>query len=77
MGFGRIVRGTATDPRDVEGVSYGFVVETLWLEFVEWDNRLRLYLEQTPERVILESLDAESSEAQERSPRHYRQRRVD
>jgi len=47
-------------------VPRGFVEETLWPEFVELDKVLRLYLEQTTERVIRESLDADISEAEER-----------
>jgi hypothetical protein len=47
-------------------VPNGFVETTLWPEFVELDKVLRLYLEQTTERVIRESLEADSSEAEER-----------
>jgi hypothetical protein len=48
-------------------VSRGFVEQTLWPEFVELDTVLRHYLEETTERVIREGLEADSSEAEERS----------
>jgi hypothetical protein len=48
-------------------VSRGFVEQTLWPEFVELDEVLRRYLEETTERVIREGLEADSSEAEERS----------
>ena len=48
-------------------VSRGFVEQTLWPEFVELDEMLRRYLEETTERVIREGLEADSSEAEERS----------
>ena len=48
-------------------VSRGFVEEKLWPEFVELDEVLRRYLEETTERVIREGLEADSSEAEERS----------
>jgi len=48
-------------------VSRGFVEQTLWPEFIELDEVLRHYLEETTERVIREGLEADSSEAEERS----------
>ena len=47
-------------------VSRGFVEQTLWPEFVELDEVLRRYLEETTARVIREGLEADSSEAEKR-----------
>jgi hypothetical protein len=48
-------------------VSRGFVEETLWPEFIELDEVLRRYLEETTERVIREGLESDSSEAEVRN----------
>ncbi|MEK7754106.1 MAG: hypothetical protein AAB654_19435 [Acidobacteriota bacterium] len=45
-------------------VSRGFVEETLWPEFVELNEVLRRYLEETTERVIREGLESDVSEAE-------------
>ena len=47
-------------------VPRGFVDQTLWPEFVELDEVLRRYLEETTERVIREGLESDSSEAEVR-----------
>lgn len=47
-------------------VPRGFVDHTLWPEFVELDEVLRRYLEETTERVIREGLESDSSEAEVR-----------
>ena len=44
----------------------GFVDQTLWPEFVELDEVLRRYLEETTERVIREGLESDISEAEVR-----------
>ena len=47
-------------------VPRGFVDQTLWPEFVELDEVLRRYLEETTERVIREGLESDISEAEVR-----------
>lgn len=42
-----------------------FVDETLWPEYVQLSDTLRIYLEEVTERVVSEVLQADSSEAAE------------
>jgi len=45
-------------------VSASFVDETLWPEFQELDKTLRSYLEDITNRVIIESIHSDNSEAE-------------
>ena len=47
-------------------VSRGFVEQTLWPEFVELDEVLRRYREETTERVIRKGLESDTAEAEVR-----------
>jgi hypothetical protein len=46
-------------------VSKGFVDKTLWPEFVEIDKELQAHLDAVAEKIINESIFADSSDAEE------------
>ena len=48
-------------------VSAGFVRETLWPEFVELDHTLQSYLNEETNRIIVESLNKDTSDVEVRS----------